>query len=180
MVAVIALEKDVNKDDATHLVSDYVRTLAVDKTVTLTVLSDHTETYDFGWVFYYGSVDPHVLIDGNGPLLVDKNSGLLFETGTSHPLSYYLKNFEETGDPNSCFGTVLVLNSVTDDVRRIDAVIAIRDYAKISLGEAKMCFESCLDGQSPSVSLQTHEDAEALARRLTELGLIVTRNTEKR
>ncbi len=177
---IIAVKTVVNKEEATKLVATYLRSLHVDETVTLTVFTDYTETHDFGWVFYYGDVNPLVSLDGNGPIIVDRNSGVLFETGTACPLSEYLKNFVETGNPNSYLGKVIVLNSVTDDARRIDAVMAIREYAKLSLGETKKCFEDCLDGDNPSIALQSVEDAETLGRRLTELGLVVSQYAEMR
>jgi hypothetical protein len=57
------------------------------------------ETYEFGWVFYY-DCGPFVDIGGNAPLIVDKNTGELFETGTAFEMSYYINNFRKTGDPH--------------------------------------------------------------------------------
>jgi hypothetical protein len=52
-----------------------------------------TERY---WVFFYNTLaflqtgDLRDCLAGNGPLLVDKRSGVLRQAGTAHPVEHYL------------------------------------------------------------------------------------------
>ncbi len=58
----------------------------------------------WGWVFftqsraYMETGDPSEMLAGNAPLIVERESGRIFETGTADPLDFYLTNFEATGD----------------------------------------------------------------------------------
>lgn len=57
------------------------------------------DEHDFGWVYFYdgsnhvatGNVSDAVM--GNAPLVVDKNDGKLYITGTAHPVEHYLQEF---------------------------------------------------------------------------------------
>ena len=53
--------------------------------------------YDFGWVFFWNTKEftesgdhRHALV-GNAPLIVDRNDGQLYVTGTAHRLGYYIE-----------------------------------------------------------------------------------------
>ena len=60
----------------------------------------------WGWVFFYNSKrfletrDDRHAIAGNGPFLIERETGRLFETGTARPLEYYIANYERTGNPH--------------------------------------------------------------------------------
>ena len=167
-------------ETATTLVEEHIETLRAPDGPTLIAFLENTETHDFGWVFYYGSKDPSNPVDGNAPLIVDRMTGHLYETGTASPLVEYIKNFRETGDPHRHLGRSVTLNRLLNDEHRIAIVLAIRDSASLSLSTAKKTFEDCLDGLSPTIALQSEDDAKFLATRLTELGMNVTHNPELR
>ena len=168
----------MNQDEALKVADDYLRTLSAGDTVSLKLFPEHTETHDFGWVVYYGSSDPDNPVAGNAPLIIDRHTGNLFVTGTAYPISVYIQNYILTGDPNAVPGNTLVLELPGDDARRIDAVVAIRDYAEVSLNAAKELLEECIDGKNPSVKLELDENAAALTSRLHDLGFTVRRNVE--
>jgi hypothetical protein len=78
----------------------------VNPNIKLQLLSEQTEEYDFGWVFHYDSAD-HIqtgefrdALAGNAPLIVDRNSGQIVETGTAHETDYYVNNYIRNGDPH--------------------------------------------------------------------------------
>lgn len=54
-----------------------------------------------GWVFFYDSVqhmETGALSDslvGNAPILVDRDSGEIFTTGTAYPIDYYINEYSE-------------------------------------------------------------------------------------
>ena len=74
--------------------------------INLIILSDKTEEHEFGWVFYYSSDkfirtgDFRHALAGNAPLIVNRESGELIETGTAREISYYINNYIKTGDPH--------------------------------------------------------------------------------
>ena len=74
--------------------------------IELVILEDRTQEHDFGWVFFYNSKkyiesgNFRDAIAGNAPLIVDRKSGQIHITGTAHDIGFYIKNFQETGDPN--------------------------------------------------------------------------------
>ena len=78
----------------------------VNPNINLQILAESTEEYDFGWVFYYNSAkfnesgDLQEALDGNAPLIINKISGELIETGTAQDTTYYINNYVRTGDPH--------------------------------------------------------------------------------
>jgi hypothetical protein len=57
--------------------------------------------YDFGWVFTYNSKQTvetesmtHSLI-GNAPLIVDRNNGLIYLTGTHRPIDFFIEQYRQ-------------------------------------------------------------------------------------
>lgn len=66
----------------------------------LLLLEDRTITRPFGWIFFYqsrayvdGDVVRHALA-GNAPIIVDRDTGELRLTGTAHPVSHYVREYE--------------------------------------------------------------------------------------
>lgn len=72
----------------------------------LAVLEDETLEYEFGWVFFYNSEayvrsgDFRDALVGNAPIIVDRSSGELLETGTAEPIEVYVEAFRRFGDPH--------------------------------------------------------------------------------
>ena len=55
------------------------------------------DEHEFGWLYFYDS-SKHVVtgnsgdaLVGNAPLIVDRNDGKLYVTGTAHPVEHYLE-----------------------------------------------------------------------------------------
>ena len=107
----------MNKEEAIQLVNDYLRKSEeeMDKIgsglpnyenleTKLQILSEYTERHDFGWVFYYNSVkyiqtgDFREALAGNAPLIINKHTNKLVETGTAHQTSYYVDHYKKHGN----------------------------------------------------------------------------------
>lgn len=73
--------------------------------IQLTILENETLEYDFGWVFFYTTKEHSISGDfrsgiaGNAPLIIDRNSCELIETGSAKTTDYYVSNYIKTGDP---------------------------------------------------------------------------------
>lgn len=71
----------------------------------LILVEEATVDKPWGWVFFYTSkkwketADLRYAIAGNAPIIVEKATGRLIETGTARDIEYYIENYERTGDP---------------------------------------------------------------------------------
>ena len=66
----------------------------------LVVLEKETIGRDWGWVFFYQNEeylktgDFRFQLAGNAPIMVNRNTGEIVETGTASPVEYYIKKYE--------------------------------------------------------------------------------------
>jgi hypothetical protein len=90
----------MTKQDAVNLVEQYLRGHRSQNGDVALVLLEPRET-EFGWVFFYNSKDYVETKDwryqlyGNAPLIVDKEDGSLYVTGTRHPIEHYVTEFRK-------------------------------------------------------------------------------------
>lgn len=69
--------------------------------ITYVLLDEETSTQSFGWVFFYTSKefletgDFSYMLVGNAPIIVDKFTGEISETGTAHPIEYYIEQYNQ-------------------------------------------------------------------------------------
>ena len=90
-------------EDARKKVEIYIQILSEGENYALAIVEDATIEKDFGWVFFYNSKkyletkNFSDVIVGNGPILVSKKDGKLYETGTAYPIEHYIENFEKYG-----------------------------------------------------------------------------------
>ncbi len=69
--------------------------------IKLTLLENVVIEFEYGWIFGYQSDefiktgDFNKMIGGNAPLLVDKQQGVVFITGTGKDISDYIKIYSE-------------------------------------------------------------------------------------
>ena len=74
--------------------------------IKLQIVKDAIEAHEFGWVFHYDSArhietgDFREGLVGNAPLIVDRHSRQILETGTAHETGYYVNNYIRNGDPH--------------------------------------------------------------------------------
>lgn len=72
----------------------------------LLALSEHHREGEWGWLLFYRTRKEYERGEfwdfevESAPLLVDRKSGNLHVTGTSHRPEYYIRNLEKTGDPH--------------------------------------------------------------------------------
>ena len=66
----------------------------------LVILDENTIEKVWGWIFFYQSSlyleskDISDALAGNAPLIVNKNTGEVIETGTAYPLEQYVQEYE--------------------------------------------------------------------------------------
>jgi Immunity protein 35 len=71
----------------------------------LVVFTSATLEKSFGWVFFYQSrayiesKDPSERLAGNAPLIVNRFTGTVIETGTAEPVDAYIARYEASLNP---------------------------------------------------------------------------------
>ena len=64
------------------------------------VLEEETIEKQWGWVFFYQAKsyietgDFREMLGGNAPIIVNRNTGELFHTGTAHEVEHYISEYE--------------------------------------------------------------------------------------
>jgi len=104
-------------EEAIKLVNDYLRKSEVEMDKfgsglpnyinpksKLQILTEYTEIHEFGWIFYYNSVkyiktgDFRYALGGNAPLIINKHTNELIETGTARETSFYVNHYIKHGN----------------------------------------------------------------------------------
>jgi len=90
---------NMTRSEATKLALDYVKEREKGGGGELLLLDHATMEGVAGWVFFYQSRayietgDFGQLLVGNAPIFISRVDGVVRETGTAHPVEYYLKEF---------------------------------------------------------------------------------------
>jgi hypothetical protein len=92
----------INKEEAQTCAIHYVRTLCdLPDDDELVIVEESTIEREWGWVFFYtsrkwmetGSLE--YAIAGNAPVIVEKATGRIVDTGTALPIGHYIADFEK-------------------------------------------------------------------------------------
>ncbi len=89
----------MNFSDAKALAQSYVRESERVSGVPLKLIEEDTMEWNLGWVFFYDvdEAKSRELIAGNGPLLVDKQTGMIHACRPGYPIEAYIQAYERTG-----------------------------------------------------------------------------------
>ncbi len=135
-------------------------------------------TGDYGWVFswqskkYMRTSDIQDAFIGNPPILVDKNKCDALILGSGLPTEYYVENYLACGDPFKFLGKRIELSGWRKGAQKIEAIRAIRQTTGLSLADAKLHVDECLDRKIAVVNCPSVNSATALVNQLTALGFI--------
>ena len=91
----------MNKQEAQKLVEVELEKSA-DKfdPVECVIFEEETIEKQWGWVFFYQAKsyvetgDFREMLGGNAPIIVNRNTGELFHTGTAHEVDHYISEYE--------------------------------------------------------------------------------------
>ena len=162
----------LNREQAEKSVLDYIDADKND----FVIIEEATLERDFGWVIFYDSrlhnetgMFRHA-IAGNAPLIVERDTGRILETGTAYSIERYLIAYRLTGDPNSELTPSVEI--VYYEFPRVTSA-AIKTIGKIKgigLDEAKAQIEFLNTGDSLMLPCDTEENARILAKEIGTLG----------
>jgi len=138
----------------------------------LVLLAEQTQVHDFGWVFFWNSaaflasgLDGDALA-GNCPLIVERKTGSLLETGTAYELEHYIERYRQYGHPHAEGGTLVLLAGCDYGAGKVAGTKLVRDYTGVGLADAKRVIEQCLAGEYVTVEAKTCGQASALCAEL--------------
>lgn len=92
----------LDSKDAMRAVSDHLSKLEKVVGEPLALIENETIEKPFGWIFFYNSKkytdtgDIKYMLAGNAPIILDKNTGKIHETGTAYPVEYYIEEYERS------------------------------------------------------------------------------------
>lgn len=140
------------------------------------LLSEKTEEYDVGWVFYYQSA--HYLetgnfsdsLVGNAPIFVSRSDGHAFFINHHRPMAESLSAYRVCGNPNAQEVPEVRLTGWRKGAPSVSAIQAVREHSTIGLVQAKSVVDSCLANQLPVVMVPSVADAKALVSALASAG----------
>lgn len=142
----------------------------------LQMLSDKTEEFDVGWVFYYQSAryietgDFRESVVGNAPLFVSRSDGFSCFVSYHRPLAESLTAYRACGNPNAQEVPEVHITGWRKGALSVSAIQAVRQHSVVGLAQAKSAVESCLANQSPVIPVPSVTEARALVLALTSAG----------
>jgi len=93
---------EISIDEAKKIAREYL--LSQDCEYELALLDEKTLTKEFCWVFFYNTKmyletkDFRDMLGGNAPIIIDKVTGKITETGTANPIDDYVNEYEKDRD----------------------------------------------------------------------------------
>ena len=175
----------ITREQATLLATQYIECHLERPDLCLALLHDLTAEHSFGWLFFYTSQDfirtrdPNDAVGGNAPLLVERETGRLFVTGTAYPTQHYLDRYLETGDPHGEISRCVVLGTPASRPNKLATIQAIRDLAGLAMTDAKSLIDRCLHGEVVAVVAPDADAAGELISRLDALGWNAKRHYDR-
>ncbi|WMW79615.1 YrhB domain-containing protein [Undibacterium cyanobacteriorum] len=142
----------------------------------LVVLTDATEEYEEGWVFYYQAasyLDSQDAIDalaGNAPLFVARSDGAFFVLSYHRLLTESLAAYRVCGDPNAIQLPEIRVKTWCEGARAVDAIRLLRQYTGIGLARAKEIVDNCFDDLNPTLTVSSVSTAQELVLALKSTG----------
>jgi len=112
------------------------------------------------------------MLVGQGPVLISRVDGRVFETGSAFPVEHYVEAFEACGDP---FGTptatvrILAWNEGAD---KVEAIKLIKAKSALDLSQAKAVVDDVLSHKESVFTTETVQDAKEAVLKLKEYGFI--------
>jgi Immunity protein 35 len=150
----------------------------------LALLPESTTEFSFGWLFFYNSEDfirmgdPMDAVGGNAPLLVERETGRLFVTGTALPTQAYVDRYLETGDPHGEVSRCVLLDARPSLPDKLPTIRAIRELTGLAISDAKAAIDQCLNGAPVTILAPDADAAGQLIARLGTLGWNAKRHYE--
>ena len=140
------------------------------------LLQESTLEHGSCFVFYYQSKqyiqsgkfsDMYV---GQGPVIVCKETGGVFETGSAFPTEHYVFAFEACGDPLAEPTASISISHWSEGASAVKAIKCIQSSTGKGLAQSKPIIDQVLDGECVFVELSSVEIVKTTIETLSEYG----------
>ncbi|MFN3241503.1 MAG: hypothetical protein ACE37K_08315 [Planctomycetota bacterium] len=132
----------------------------------------------WGWMFFVVPRKHARFYGGGGPLIVERDTGRILETGSAHAHETYLRRYEATGDPHLQPGRVVVVESVAGEPDPLAVARHLYSEFGVSVVRAKWGLDGVAAGRAFCVELSSEERADALRRYLVRGGYVARQVSE--
>ncbi len=162
----------MNREQAIKKAGEY---LDADKN-DFVIVEEATLEEDFGWVIFYDSRLHYETglfqysIAGNAPLIIERDTGRILETGTAYPIDRYLFAYQLTGDPHSDLVPLVEITEHRSISDKLKLIKLVRNLTGVGLREAKAHIDLLKMSGSVSLYCDTDEKARMLAKEIGALG----------
>jgi len=107
---------------------------------------------------------------GNGPVLISRESGEVFETGSGFSVDHYLKAFDACGDPYGAPTDKVKILACNPTVDKIRAIRLVKEKSGLGLSEAKAAIDNVLSGKTSFFIARNKKCAEEAITALKDCG----------
>lgn len=129
------------------------------------ILEGKTREYPSCFVFFYQSkkfIETGNFADllvGQGPVLISREGGKVFETGSAFSLSHYVDTFEACGDPFGKPTEKVKIVGWHPGANKVRATQLVKEKSGMGLQQSKAVIDKALEGGEPVFKAVTVEDA---------------------
>ncbi|NQY36337.1 MAG: ribosomal protein L7/L12 [Alteromonadaceae bacterium] len=160
----------MTKDEAENIVIYFILKDKLD----CVLLSDATEEFTKCFVIYYQSSkyietgkDEEMYV-GHGGVIVSKENGDVFETGTAFAVEHYVDVFDMCGDPFAVPTGEVEVNGWLAGAKKVSAIKHIKALSGLGLKQSKNVIDRALEYQPTTFNAGTPANAEKTVRILSK------------
>lgn len=111
---------------------------------------------------------------GQGPVLISREDGRVFETGSAFSVEHYVEAFEASGDPFGVPTATVKIVSWNEGAAKVAATKLIKTKSGLGLSEAKAVVDNALSNKISAFTAGTVQDAKEAVLKLKEYGFVST------
>jgi len=122
---------------------------------------------------YYETKDVQYMLVGAGPLLVNKETKEIFETGSGQIPSYYIESYHKTGTIYANPSNKIEVIGINDSPNKSEAILLLKKLCKISTIESKNLVEKAYNKIPSIIELESTDKAKEVTSTLKIANFIV-------
>lgn len=162
----------MNKVEAREIVNQKI----IGKLEGFSIMDESTQEFATCFAFYYQNNDYIKSRDfkdmsvGAGPVLVCKQTGAVFETGSAYTTERYVKAFESCGDPYGELTENISICGWCEGANKVAATKLIKAKSGLSMRDCRIIIDKALNGEESRFSTESVETSTLVNKELGKLG----------
>ena len=139
---------------------------------TVTEITEQDEFYIVYFVNneYYETKDPLQMLVGAGPLLVNKKTRNVFETGSGQVPSYCIESYHKTGSINSTPSNILLIRSLSSSINKSESILLVKKLCDLNMTCAKEIVEKALAEIETKIEMESEDKTKETENKLNLSG----------